>query len=489
MEQVWAWLSLVASGVVIGVHSLGLWNAAHAVMTVRSSQGAIAWSLSLIMFPWIGLPLYWVLGRSEFRGYSEAFRTVYHQHRELTQEAYQELMDFVRPLPPPLRSLQCLAAELTDIAFTSGNSVQLLCNGEATFGAMLAAIAQAQDYVFLQTYILHGDEIGTRFQQALIERARAGVRIHLLYDAIGTHGLSPDYIRALRVNGVQVAVFRSTKGWRGRFQINFRNHRKILIVDGTVGFVGGLNIGDEYLGKDPKFGPWRDTHVRVEGPTVQGLQIAFLKDWYWAREELPEAQWRVTPSTHQNQTALVFPTGPVEPLDDCTYWFASLIHGAQQRIWIASPYFVPDEPTLNALQTAALKGVDVRIILPARADHWMVYLSSFSYYDELASAGIKLYRYQPGFMHQKVILVDGLDPQAEGRAIAGVGTVNLDNRSFRLNFEVMTFVTSLEFVQDVAAMFEDDLSVAQAVDFADYEKRRFSFKLAVQVCRLLAPLQ
>ena len=483
MEQDWTGLSLWGSTLIILVYALGFWNAAHAVMNVRSSQGAIAWSMALIAFPWIALPLYWFLGRWKFRGYLEAFHQAYRQHHAQSQQQVdRELMRYGAQPPKPWHSLHSLAQSLTEVAFTSNNSIQLLCDGEQTFGAMLQAIAQAQDYILLQTYILKDDQIGTQFQQALIQRARHGVRVYLLYDAIGSHELSQHYLRQMRDNGIHVAAFRSTRGWRHRFQTLFRNHRKILIIDGQTGFAGGLNIGDEYLGQAPRFGSWRDTHIQLWGPSVQCLQLTFVKDWYWAQGFIPVAKWQVTaPPNGEDRIALVFPTGPVEPIDDCTYLFCHLIHLAQKRLWIASPYFVLDEPVLTALKTAALRGVEVRILLPAQADHFLVNLSSFSYYSEMLDAGISIYRYQPGFMHQKVVLVD--------EALAAVGTVNLDNRSFRLNFEVMVFVLDLAFVRQVEAMLSQDFERSCAVDFKSYEQRWPGFKLAVQVARLLAPLQ
>jgi len=485
----WAWLSLIASGIVVAVHGLGIFNAAHAVMTVKSSQGAIAWGIGLVTFPWISLPLYWVLGRAKFSGYSEAFRQAYDEQREVSIEAYTELQRFVVEPPEMFLGLNRLARSLTEVAFTSDNSIELLVDGEATFGAMLDAIAQAQSYLFLQTYILHADDIGKRFQQALLERARAGVRVYLLYDAIGSGGLPRDYLKTLRDGGVNVAAFRSTQGWRARFQINFRNHRKILIADGRTGFVGGLNIGDEYLGRSDRFGPWRDTHIRLCGPAVQCLQIAFMKDWYWSQRYVPDAQWLVNPVCVEppqgeqavaNKTVLIFAPGPVAPMNDCTYVFSDLIYKAERYLWIASPYFVPDEPTLTALKAAAFRGVDVRILLPAKSDNVLVYACSFSYYEELRAAGIQLYRYEPGFMHQKVLLMDD--------AIAAVGTVNLDNRSFRLNFEVMAFVTDCGFVAAVKQMLEQDLSRCREVNLRGYQQRWIGFRLAVRVTRLLAPL-
>ena len=477
------------------VHILGIANAAHAVMNVRSSRGAIAWGISLITFPWVAIPLYWILGRSRFQGYSEAIRKVYLEHQKLVHYAYNEILEFKAQLPDKLASLEKLAIKFSDLPFTSNNAIKLLIDGEQTFSQMLSAIAEAQHYILLQSYIINNDEIGNKFKEALIAKAKEGIRIYLLYDALGSRKLDRAYLKSLRQNGIEVSSFRSTqssagrgsggcfelaKGKGNRFQLNFRNHRKILIVDGHTGFVGGLNIGDEYLGKDPHFGSWRDTHVKLQGPTVKSLQRIFLRDWYWATKEYPAVSWEIQKNDSNNQTALVLATGPADRLEVCTLFFLNLINSTQERLWIASPYFVPDYSTLNALKLAALRGVDVRIILPNSPDHLLVYLCSFSYYAELQEVGIKLYRYRSGFMHQKIVLCD--------RTLAGVGTVNLDNRSFFLNFEVMTFAIKSALVESVEKMLQNDLNASRLVDLSSYQKKPFWFRLSARVSRLLAPI-
>ena len=462
------------------IHVLGVVNAAHAVMHVRSSRGAVAWSISLLTIPWFAIPLYWVLGRNKFYGYAEALRAAYVEHNTLAQQVYQKVLKYQVELPPELTAIQELAERLTAIPFTSGNHVELLVNGQATFDAMLSAIESATNYILLQTYILEDDPTGNRFREALIQKASQGIRVYLLYDGIGTRKLSRAYLRSLRQSGVSVKIFKSTKGRGNRWQINFRNHRKILIVDGAIGFVGGLNIGDEYLGLKPPLSPWRDTHLRLKGASVQCLQGSFLGDWYWATRELPKVHWKVTPDRTFDQTALVLPTGPADDLPACTLFFVNAINQAKNRLWIASPYLVPDESIRTALKLAAIRGVDVRILLPSRPDHYMVYFCAFSYYKELQAAGVKLFRYQPGFMHQKVILIDD--------AIAGVGTVNLDNRSFYLNFEVSVFVTKQPFIKDVEAMLLEDLKVCRLIHRSEWKKQPFQLKLIARIARLMAPI-
>jgi cardiolipin synthase A/B len=342
---------------------------------------------------------------------------------------------------------------------------------------MLTAIATAKDYILFQSYTIEEDGVGQKFSQALVTKAKQGVRVYCLYDGLGSIELSSAYVKNLEDHGIQVGVFKSTKGHGNRFQLNFRNHRKILIVDGETGFVGGLNIGDTYLGKDKKLSPWRDTHLKVQGAAVQCLQSILLSDWFWASRSIPKVNWDIKSSG--NQSVLVFPSGPADPVQACNLFFVNLINQAQSRLWIASPYFVPDNSVLTALKVAALRGVDVRVILPNRPDHRLVYLCSFSYYSELQTVGIKLYRYRPGFTHQKVILVD--------QSIAGVGTVNLDNRSFFLNFEVTAFVADLQFVKAVESMLTEDLQVSRLVDKSE-QKRSLGFQLAAKIARLLSPV-
>lgn len=468
------------SAATVVVHALGIAHAAHAVMNVRSSQGAIAWGISLVTFPWLAIPLYWILGRTKFHGYGEALRLVYAQHHKLARQTYNDIAKFKVPLSDKIATLQPLAETFTGIPFTSGNAAELLIDGKRTYEAMLSATAFATNYILLQSYIVNDDQAGHKFKEALIAKAQQGVNIYFLYDEIGSNKLSRSYLQSLRKSGIQVSAFHTTKGKGNRFQLNFRNHRKILVVDGEIAFVGGLNIGDEYLGKNPRLSPWRDTHMKLQGPTVQSLQASFLQDWYWATRQLLDVSWQIKPNRELNQSAFVLPTGPADRLKACNLFFVNAINEAQTRLWIATPYFVPDDATLTALKLAAMRGVDVRILLPNRPDHLFVYLCSFSYYSEMEAFGIKLYRYKHGFMHQKIILIDD--------DMAGVGTVNLDNRSFFLNFEVMGFVAAPQFVASVEKMLKDDLAVSVAVDFSEYKRKPLWFKLAVRISRLLMPL-
>ena len=470
-----------ALGVLAGVFYLGaVAMALDAVMQNRTAQGAIAWAVSLITFPIAALPLYLIFGRSKFHGYVAARRS---DNRDL-----KPIVDRLAAFGPLYQAAMSGGGEswralemLAFMPFTHSNRAALLIDGRDTFDAIFAEIDAAKSYILAHYYILKDDDIGRAFQSRLIAKARAGVRVYLLYDEIGSLGLPDAYLDTLRRGGVEVRPFHSTKGKANRFQLNFRNHRKIVVVDGRTAFVGGLNVGDEYVEGTPRLGKWRDTHLKLTGPIVQCTQLVFLEDWYWASHRIPELEWTPVAAENGNQKILVLPTGPADELESCGLFFLEAINGARQRLWIASPYFVPDRQIVSALQLAALRGVDVRLVLPQKADHLLVYLSSFSYLEEAEKAGVRIFRYQPGFLHHKVLLVDD--------ELAAVGTANLDNRSFRLNFEITIVVNDRGFAGEVDDMFRNDLANCRQTHPRDLTERRLWFRLAVRISRLLAPIQ
>ena len=345
---------------------------------------------------------------------------------------------------------------------------------------MFQSIREAKHYILAQFYIIRNDALGQEFASLLKAKAAEGVTVYLLFDQIGCHALPDPYIKDLRNHGVNLHAFRTTKGKGNRFQLNFRNHRKILLTDGEIAFIGGLNIGDEYMGRNPKFGRWRDTQLRIEGPAVNCIQLAFLEDWYWVTKTVPELLWETPSPPVGDLRTLVIPSGPADPMETCALLYTHAIHFATERIWISSPYFVPDESVMRALQLAALRGVDVRILIPHKLDHIMVYMASFWYVAQLQNPGIRVYRYEDGFLHQKAALVDD--------RIAAVGTSNLDNRSFRLNFEINLLIDDLGFAKQVEHMFEEDFTHARQVATTEYYDKPRLFRIGSQVARLLAPV-
>jgi cardiolipin synthase len=281
---------------------------------------------------------------------------------------------------------------------------------------------------------------------------------------------------------VHVAPFNTRQGWRNRFQVNFRNHRKNVVVDGEIAFIGGHNVGDEYLSRSKRFGHWRDTHTSVRGPAVQALQLSFIIDWYWATREVPRdaLNWQPTPAPDGNQSILILPTGPADAEDNCLMMFLEAISAARKRFWIASPYFVPDPALFEAMKLAARRGIDVRVLLPNVPDHYFVYLAGFDFVPEACRAGVKIHRYTDGFMHQKVFLVD--------EDVAAVGTANLDTRSIRLNFEVTMLSIDREFASQVAQMLQRDVANSRLSDVHDPNRHGYLFRVAIRIARLLSPV-
>ena len=457
----------------------GIVAAIEAVMTARTAQGAIAWSVSLVSFPFIALPAYLVFGRSKFDGMLAAYEQRKGEIDGLVGEMQRNLDAWAVPVEDR-PSLYRAVRGLSGMALTRGNRAQLLIDGQATFDSILAGIAVAQDYVLVQFYMFHDDGLGRRMQHALIERAKAGVRVFVLYDEVGSKGLPRSYVDALTAAGAQVSSFKPNQGWRNRFQLNFRNHRKMVVVDGTTGWVGGHNVGDEYLGLDPEMSPWRDTHVRLEGPVVMQLQSVILGDWYWATHELPKLDWVPREAPGGTVAALIVPSAPTQRLETAGLLFVSALHSARERIWLSAPYFVPDEAVMKALQLAALRGVDVRVITTGKGDSLAVFLAAFHYIDQLRDLGIKFYAYKPGFLHEKVALVD--------HDVSTIGTANFDNRSFRLNFEVTAVIVDRVFAAEMEAMFERDFAHADVIDPAELDKKSFWWHAGVQVSRLAAPV-
>jgi cardiolipin synthase len=467
------------------LHGLGFVFAIHAILRTRTSQGAIAWALSLIFFPYLAVILYLVFGRQKFHGYIEA--------RRRGNRTIDHLADKVRAdLRGARADLQGEAGRfgvfesLTLFPFTRGNSGRLLVDGPDTFAALFEAIESAQTFICVQFFIVRNDDLGRDLQQRLIRKAAAGVKVYFLYDEIGSFWLPRRFVAELRKAGVQAKPFNTRRGWLNPFQINFRNHRKVVIADGEVAFVGGHNVGIEYLGKSRRFGHWRDTHVEVRGPAVAAIYWSFMQDWHWATGEiLPLPPVGAARGTAEGEgRAIVIPTGPAIEVSACSLMLLAAISAAKKRVWITSPYFVPDETVYDALQLAAMRGVDVRIMLPARPDHLLVYLSSFSYLASGEAAGVKFYRYRAGFLHQKVFLVDD--------DLGAVGTANLDNRSMRLNFEITVLIAEPAFAADVARMLEADFSCCRAAGAAELGargRRNVVFRAAVQVARLLSPIQ
>lgn len=466
--------------VVLLIHLTGGLAAIHAVVYTRTSQGAIAWAVALVTMPYLTLIPYLFLGQSHFAGYIDARRSGNRQLRALSA-----LPDTPADPDAQRRATAALSTGAT-IAFDRlsgtpllpGNHVRTLINGQQTFDAIFAAIDAAKDYVIVQFFVVRDDRLGQRLKRALLDCRTRGVRAYLLYDSIGSHELSSAYTRELRAAGVEVHKF-ATRRFVNRFQLNFRNHRKIVVIDGQRAYVGGHNVGNEYLGEKPPLSPWRDTHIEIDGPVVSSIQFVFVEDWFWATQKVPELT-RCSARQDANMCCQAIVSGPADEFETCSLFFVNAINTAQHRIWLTSPYFVPDEAVFTALKLAVMRGVDVRILIPCRRDHLMVFAASTVYANDAVRAGVRMFRYQPGFLHQKVVLIDDI--------AAAVGSPNLDNRSFRLNFELTVLTVDRAFAAEVEAMLVADFAESIEIRSEDFHRAPAWKRAVMRVACLFSPV-
>lgn len=467
------WILLIA----VTLHGLGILFIFDVIMNGRTSQGTIAWVMALFFFPYLAVFLYLMFGARRIHKYAVVRQSGSTDIHRLGRQLRQDRRLRGLMVSDALRI--DVLSDVYHLPVMAGNRSTLLINGEMTFNSILEGIRNARKYVLMQFFIVHDGELGQRLKAALVERAGAGVRVYFLYDRIGSAGLPRAFINDLRAAGVQVAAFRVGKGLLNRFRINFRNHRKIVVVDGVRSWVGGHNIGDEYLGKNRRRGMWRDTHVKMEGPVTLAVQLCFAEDWIWACGQMPEVCWD-PPLCPGNEEVLCIPTGPGDLVESCSLMMVRAINLAKKRCWIMTPYFVPDVAVIKALQLAAFRGVDVRILIPANPDKRVVWWAAHSYLFDVAVAGVRMYKYREGFMHQKVFLVDD--------TLAGIGTANLDNRSLRINFEMTMVFNDPEFVRQVVTMCRNDFAVSVPLTTDDVYCRPWPFRLAIRAARLFSPI-
>lgn len=467
---------MVLKTVIIFSYVVGVVCAAMAILRSRTPQGATAWVMSLLSFPFISVPAYLCFGRNKFEGYNTKRRIL----DQKVQREFQELnalKDEDVHLSDEMTIICKTISTSNQPGFTKKNKVKLLINSEQAFPEILEAIQNAKEYIIFQFYLVRPDETGMVFLDALMNKAREGVKVTFMNDAIGVM-IPRSILKKMEEAGVEIGTFNeSTK--KGKLQINFRNHRKIVVIDGEVAFLGGLNIGDEYAGLKKKYGAWRDTNVRIEGPSVIAAQLASAKDWYCIHQKPLQANWEIK-RTHGHSSVMVLHTGPADDKHACLLSYISLINSATKRLWIANAYYVPPESLMDAILLASLRGVDVRVLLPGYSDAKFVMMASMVYQKKLLQHGVKVYRYHRGFLHQKVFIVDD--------TFSVVGSANFDCRSMFINFEVSMITTDRKFNKDCAKMLFDDFLISEEVSLEDFDTIPLIQKIATRGANLLAPI-
>ncbi|GAA3403068.1 cardiolipin synthase [Paenibacillus hodogayensis] len=456
------------------------------VLDFRNPSKAVAWLSILFIFPVIGFFMYYFLAkeykqrkkmqRKDRRVISEIRRA----HRVKAEKAAAG--DAARRCEIfGEHRLLGLLSNIPGSPIISGNRIELYDKAEELYTDLLKGMELARSFIHVQFYIVRDDKVGERFKQMMIRKAREGVAVRLLYDGVGSYKLGRRYIEELKRAGVEVHVFLPPLIAFFDKRINYRNHRKIVVIDGKAGYLGGINIGNEYIGGDPKLGYWRDTHIRIEGGSVYYMQHTFAADWAFASgKTLIDPKYFPEQEQVGDETVQLIASGPDAPWDAVLEVFFGAMAVARNRIYITTPYFIPDSSIAMALKTAAVSGVDVRIILPGVPDARIVHWASLSYVPELLQAGVRFYQYQKGFIHAKTLIID--------RMLATVGTANMDMRSFFSNFEIMAVLYDRSTIIRLERQFLTDVADSKEIKPAEFESRSKYQRAKEAAARMLAPL-
>lgn len=446
----------------------------------RRPSKAIAWLVILFIFPPIGFILYYFVAKEYCHPTLQQKESNYWDQFKagLIQRCNQRIRKVMgEETIWQGHKLQALLKDIPIAPITAYNETTVFAKGEQAFEAMLDSIAAARHHIHIESYIIRNDHLGTRFERLLNQKVQEGVKVRFIYDGLGSRRLRKDYLKRLQAAGVETGCFFPLLATFIDKRLNYRNHRKIVVVDGKIGFFGGLNIGDEYLGKDPDIGYWRDTHFSMTGDAVLWIQYTFLHDWHLVKgQTVTDPIYYPIQESRGRELVQIVKSGPDETILELIF---SLIVSAKKRVYIESPYFIPDPGILLALKTAVMRGVDVRVIIPGVPDNKLVYCASLSYAQELLQAGVRFYRYQKGFLHAKVMISDDL---------ACSGSANMDMRSFCGQFEINAVFFDGKVVDRLVQDFYRDLDVSKEIMLAEFEKRSRIQKMNEVFARLFSAL-
>ncbi|MER1958050.1 MAG: cardiolipin synthase [Solibacillus sp.] len=447
-----------------------------------------AWLLVLYFLPFVGFLLYLLLGRQLRKKHLFRWdgkkdigidRLITYQIEAIKNNQ----LDYRNEHVQDYRHLIYMNLTTNNAVLTQDNAVHIFDDGRDKFEALIKDILAAKNHIHIQYYIFKLDNLGRRIYNTLLKKAKQGVKVRILYDEMGSRDVRKRHFKELIELGGEVEVFFPSILPLINPRLNFRNHRKIVVIDGRIGYIGGFNVGDEYLGLSDRFGYWRDTHLRIEGSSVHPLQTRFILDWNQAsaKNDIRYAE-RYFPIIPQKGTSAlqIISSGPDTEWEVIKNNYLRLITNAKRYIYIQSPYFIPDESFFDAIRVASLSGIDVRIMIPNKPDHMFVYWATYSYVGQLVVAGAKIYHYEKGFIHAKMIVVDD--------EVASVGTANIDVRSFSLNFEVNAVLYDPALAHRLAEIFEHDILDSSELTKELYLNRSNAVKFKESISRLLSPI-
>lgn len=467
-------------------------NTFVAIITVFSQKRDIAtiwaWLLVLITLPVVGFFIFFLVGSRISN--KKIFRLRTQDQRGLEQIAdnqRRQLQKIEQLLPIPDSASELVRLFLTsdDAVLTRGNDIQTFTDGYEKFKALFEDIQHASHHIHLEYFTIYDDRVGNQLIDLLTQKAREGVEVRVVYDQFGSHGQHHDMYKRLRDAGGVAAPFLMRRFQLLTLRFNFRNHRKIAIIDGAIGYVGGFNVGDQYLGYFKKFGHWRDTHIRIHGDAVLSMQSRFLMDWNATAEEKELLTQTIDyfPEISQlpgRAMVQIVSSGPDNDMKQIKQGFMRMFASARSEITIQTPYFIPDSAVLETLEIAVMSGVRVRLMIPNKPDHPLVYRATQYYAKELIELGAEVYRYDGGFLHSKVVIID--------HEIGTVGSANMDIRSFVLNFETNAFVYDPEFATHLETLFEKDIDSSTRLTIEDFEKQSFWLTFLQKFSRLFSPI-
>ncbi|MDC3425751.1 cardiolipin synthase [Aquibacillus sp. 3ASR75-11] len=465
-------------------------NILLAVMIVflerKDATSTWAWLMVLTFVPVVGFILYLIFGRRlsnktiftwDTKSRLGVKKAVQAQLRALEEGSFlfkhEELI--------PYKELFYMHLRNDDAIFSQDNDVEIFTDGQEKFRALIEDIESAKDHIHLLYYIIRHDQLGQKLSNILIRKVKEGVQVRILYDDMGSRKLSNKYVRNIQQAGGEVEAFFPSRIPKLNLKINYRNHRKLAIIDGKIGYIGGFNIGDEYLGYNERFGYWRDTHLRIVGGAVNHMQTRFILDWNQAsRHDIlyDDRYYKAEPSGDVG--IQIVSSGPDSEWEQIKNGYIKMILSAKEYVYIQTPYYIPDDSLADAIKIAVLSGVDVKIMIPSKPDHPFVYWATLSNIGELLNAGASVFIYQNGFLHAKTLVVDG--------KIASVGTANIDVRSFRLNFEVNAFLYDHKVAQQLTDRFKEDILLSSQLTEKLYRKRSSWIKMKESISRLISPI-
>ncbi len=454
----------------------------------RNPTTVWAWLLLLYFIPVLGFVLYLILGqnfrRERMFKMKEIEGEIKYAVRRQEESIYRKKLRLRDPELDRFKRLILYNLNEAEAVLTDNNDIRIFTDGREKFKALLSEMDHARNYIHVEYYIIKNDELWKEIEEVLVRKARQGVEIRVLFDSMGCRGMHRSDWARLQKAGIKVAEFFPALLGKLQLRVNYRNHRKIVVIDGRIGFVGGFNVGREYIGKDRKFGYWRDTHVCIEGSAVTSLAVRFVLDWNYAAREnlfLEDRLFEIPTYTRGGRDPVqIISSGPDSSSQEIRNNYLRLIHMARKNIYIQTPYFIPDDDIRDALEIAAKSGIDVRIMIPCKPDHPFVYWATYSYLGEMIEAGARCYTYDNGFLHAKCMCVDGL--------VTCMGTANMDIRSFSLNFEVNAVIYSARTTERLMDAFENDIAKSTLVTRKKYEQRDFIIRIKEQFCRLLSPV-